>query len=115
MMADGKNVQTNEEITCISLHFLNAKESNNLFVTDLEYIFDVGKRYKDVVILSYKEGKPILIPFKLCAFPMDISAEQKYLDVGSGLQNQGVVLYKMHHHTSLLSFFLGEVKYLEGV
>ena len=115
MMADGKNVQTNEEITCISLHFLNTKESNNLFVTDLEYIFDVGKRYKDVVILSYKEGKPILIPFKLCAFPMDISAEQKYLDVGSGFQNQGVVLHKIHLPYITISLFLAEFKFGEGV
>ena len=42
LMDDGENAQGNEELTCIPLHFVNAKESYDLFSTDLKPFFDFG-------------------------------------------------------------------------
>lgn len=80
LLADGENAQGNEELTCIPLHFVNAKESHTLFMNDLKPFFDFGKKCLNVGLGSL--NIPNTVPLKLCAFPMDMSVEQKCLNIG---------------------------------
>ena len=64
-------------------------------------------------LLSRKPGEPTLFPFKLCAFPLDISAKQKCLNLG-GVQSLKK-LYNINLMYMIVVLFLGEVKYGEGV
>ena len=73
LMVDGENAQGNEELTCISLHFVNAKESHEICMSDLKPFFDFGKKCLNVVLGS--QNIPTTVPLKLYAFPMDVSAE----------------------------------------
>ena len=106
MMTDGKNIQENEEITCIPLHFVNSKDSHTLFVIDLKPFLDFGKRCKDVGLVSRKPGEPALFPFKWCAFPTEISAEYKYLNVGEGAKLRSY-FHKIYLMYIIVVLFMG--------
>ena len=88
LMADGENAQANEELTCIPLHFVNAKESYKVFNNELKPFFDFGKKCLVEGLPARGADEVSLVPFRNCAFPMDMSAEQKCLNVGGGARLQ---------------------------
>ena len=69
LFQNGNGAQANEELVCIPLHFVNAKESHELFKTDLEP-FMFAKQYEKSGI---KGTKPLIN----CSFPMDMSVKPK--------------------------------------
>ena len=104
LMADGKNAQANEELTCIPLHFVNTKESHEVFTSDLKSFFDFGKKCLADGFVTRGQGEISLLPFKNCAFPMDISAEQKCLNVGGGCKVAERFCTKCSCRSSQLSY-----------
>ena len=100
-----ENAQGNEELTCIPLHFVNAKESYDLFGTDLKPFFDFGNRCLNDGLESRMEVEPTFLPFKLCAFPMDMSAEQKCLHSGGGCKVKEFFCTKCACRSSKLHHF----------
>ena len=106
LMADGKNEQGSEELTCIPLHIVNAKESHaSLFMTDFKSFFDFGNRCLNVGLVPRIHVEPTFIPFKLCTFPMDISTEDTCLNSGGGYKVKDFFCTKCVCRTSKLHHF----------
>ena len=82
LIEDRENAQGNDELTCILLHFVNAKESHASCMANLKPFFDFGNRCLNIGLLSRNNFEPAFVPFNLCAFPMDRLAEQKCLNTG---------------------------------
>ena len=105
LMDDGENAQGNEELTCIPLHFVNAKESYDLFSTDLKPFFDFANQCLNNGIEMRNGDESTTAPFKLCAFPMDMSAEQKCLHSGGGCKVKELFCTKCACRSSKLHYF----------
>ena len=92
-----------EELRCISLYFVNTKDSHEIFMSRLKPFFDFGKKCLNVGIGS--QNIPSTVPSKLYAFPMDISAEQKCLNTGGGCKVKEIVCTKCACRSSKLHYF----------
>lgn len=81
---NGGGVHANELMTCIPLHFVVGKESNEVFSNDLKPFFDFANKIIHDGLKPRDENEKALKPFSDGTFPMDMSAEQKCFNLGGG-------------------------------
>ena len=76
---------------------MNGKGAHYLFRTDLKPFFNFGNQYLNEGLVSRNAVEPIFFSFRLCAFSMDVSAEQKFLNTGWGVTQ----IIKPKHNTTI--------------
>lgn len=81
---NGGGFHANEIKTCIPLHFIVGKELNEVFSNDLKPFFDFANKAISCGLEPRNENEKALESFNDGTFPMDMSAEKKCFDLGSG-------------------------------
>ena len=76
---------------------MNGKGAHYLLRTDLKPFFNFGNQYLNEGLVSRNAVEPIFFSFRLCAFSMDVSAEQKFLNTGWGVTQ----IIKPKHNTTI--------------
>ena len=103
--SNGGGVHANELLTCIPLHFVVGKESNQVFSTDLKPFFDFSRQISKDGLKARNDLEKDLFPFDDVTYPMDMSAEQKCFDLGGGCKVKEFFCVKCACRSSGAMFF----------
>ena len=92
-----------ELLTCIPLHFVVGKESNEVFSKDMRNFFEFAERVRNDGLIARHQGEKTLKRFNV-VYPMDMSAEQKCFSLGGGCKIKEFFCIKCAARSSDLMF-----------